>query len=407
MKKVFGLAATLIALIAIICGVLLCFNGCIDTPDVPEVGVGGSEVPGVGAGESEVPIDFTYSVNLDKTTCTIKGTTKTDVVDLVIPGKIDGYTVTTISPYAFNGSNIETVTLPDTIEMIEKGAFKNCKKLKSVHGLENCNGLKEIKADTFSCCEALQEISFPNTIESIGSSAFKECTNLRYVYGLENCTKLKDIQAMAFMSCEKLEKIRLPEGLEIIGKSAFQFCCDNLRNINIPSSVTLIGNMAFSYCLFLEEVKIPASVESIGNMAFYCCYSLEKINVDSKNPHWKSVSGVLYTKDMKTLHTFPSGKRCAEFNIPEGVTTIYSNAFSLPAYLWIIHIPSSVEKIGAEAISDAYFEYQLTIFYDGTIEMWNSIVKSNKWDFDTQYYAIYCTDGIIKKDGTVTYFDKQ
>ena len=137
-------------------------------------------------------------------------------------------------------------------------------------------------------------------------------------------------------------------------------------------------------------------------MAFYFCYSLEEINVDSNNPHWKSVDGVLYTKDMKTLHTFPSGKRCAEFNVPEGVTTIYSNAFSLPAYLRIIHIPSSVEKIGAEAIFDAYYEYQLTIVYNGTIEMWNSIVKSNKWDFDSQDYIILCTDGMIKKDGTVT-----
>lgn len=384
MKKVFGLAAMLIALIAIICGVLLCFNGCVDTPDVPS--------------------DFTYSVNIDKTTCIIKGTTKTDVVDLVIPGEIDGYTVTKISPYAFNGSNIETVTLPDTIEMIGEGAFKNCKKLKSVHGLENCNGLKEIKAYTFSYCEALQEISFPNTIESMGSSAFEECTNLRYVYGLENCTKLKEIQTMAFMACEKLEKIRLPEGLEIIGESAFRFCSDNLRNINIPSSVTSIGNMAFAICLSLKEVDIPASVESIGFMAFYFCYSLEEINVDSNNPHWKSVDGVLYTKDMKTLHTFPSGKRCAEFNVPEGVTTIYSNAFSLPAYLRVIHIPSSVEKIGAEAIYDAYYEYQLTIVYNGTIEMWNSIVKSNKWDFDSQDYIILCTDGTIKKDGTVTYY---
>ena len=390
MKKTFVLAATLIALIVIICGVLLCFNGCIDTPDVPVVGVG-----------SEVSSGFTYSVNIDKTTCIIKGTTKTDVVDLVIPGEIDGYTVTKISPYAFDGSNIETVTLPDTIEMIGEGAFKNCKKLKSVHGLENCNGLKEIKAYTFSYCESLQEISFPNTIESMGSSAFEECTNLRYVYGLENCTKLKEIPTATFRKCENLIKIDLPTGLETIGEAAFWFCA--FENINIPSSVISIGRLAFAFCC-LEEVNIPASVKSIGNMAFYYNYWLEAINVDSNNSHWKSVDGVLYTKDMKTLHTFPSGKRCAEFNVPEGVTTIYSNAFSLPAYLRVIHIPSSVEKIGAEAIFDAYHEYQLTIVYNGTIEMWNSIVKSNKWDFDSQDYIILCTDGTIKKDGTVTYY---
>ena len=393
MKKTFVLAATLIALIAIICGVLLCFNGCIDTPDVPVVGVG-----------SEVSSGFTYSVNIDKTTCIIKGTTKTDVVDLVIPEEIDGYTVTKISPYAFDGSNIETVTLPDTIEMIGEGAFKNCKKLKSVHGLENCNGLKEIKAYTFSYCEALQEISFPNTIESIGISAFEECTNLRYVYGLENCTKLKDIQTMAFVACEKLEKIRLPEGLETIGESAFRFCDDNLKNINIPSSVTSIGDMAFAICSSLKEIDIPASVKSIGYMAFYYCSSLEEINVDSNNPYWKSVDGVLYTKDMKTLHTFPCGKKCLEFSVPNGVTTFYRNAFSLTTYLQIIHLPSSIENLSSEIIYDPYHDYELRIYYDGTIEMWNAIVKSAKWDFESPNYTIHCTDGKIKKDGTVTYY---
>ena len=50
-----------------------------------------------------------------------------------------------------------------------------------------------------------------------------------------------------------------------------------------------------------------------------------------------------------------------------------------------------------------------TINYYGTIEEWNAIEKIGGWndnsDFDgvSTDFTIYCTDGQIAKDGTVTY----
>ena len=38
-----------------------------------------------------------------------------------------------------------------------------------------------------------------------------------------------------------------------------------------------------------------------------------------------------------------------------------------------------------------------------TLEQWNAIEKGVDWDLDTADYTIYCTDGQIAKDGTVTY----
>jgi hypothetical protein len=44
-----------------------------------------------------------------------------------------------------------------------------------------------------------------------------------------------------------------------------------------------------------------------------------------------------------------------------------------------------------------------SITYTSTVEKWKAIYKENYWDRDTPDYIIYCTDGTIAKDGTVTY----
>ena len=88
---------------------------------------------------------FTYSINPDGKTCTITGfdsdnptwrihsRVPTWSINVVIPDKIFGYTVTEIAPNAFNESTqIETVRIPDTIIKIGENAFVNCSSLTTV-----------------------------------------------------------------------------------------------------------------------------------------------------------------------------------------------------------------------------------------------------------------------------------
>src|SRR5664279_3848997 len=68
----------------------------------------------------------------------------------------------------------------------------------------------------------------------------------------------------------------------------------------IPSTtnglpVTSIGNSAF-YNKSLTNVTIPSSVTSIGDEAFAACYALTAITVDTNNPAYSSVAGVLFDK---------------------------------------------------------------------------------------------------------------
>lgn len=314
------------------------------------------------AADQIIPDSLNYVVNPDGETCTVTGL-KENVFDagyrLVIPKKIMGYTVTKIGVKAFEGNNFE-------------------------------------------------EVEFPDTIVSIGAYAFRNCENLRNVIGLENCTELTEIKEETFRGCKELELIILPEGLKTIGPLAFGNCYAALETVNIPSTVTSIKLGAFWNCMSIKEMNIPKSTQYIGDAAFDFCMDLEGISVDPENPYWCSVDGVLYSKDMKTLHTYVSGKRDAEFTIPDGVTTISYRAFSLPMHLKTLVIPSSVTEIGIEAFYDNLIEGQSistlkSIKYNGTVEMWDKIVKLMNWRSETLDCIIYCTDGQISKDGTVTY----
>ena len=63
-----------------------------------------------------------------------------------------------------------------------------------------------------------------------------------------------------------------------------------------------------------------------GNCIFRNCTSLEKIEVSEDNLGLKSVDGVLFEKDGKTLMQYPAGKKDTKYAIPKGTTDIFQFA---------------------------------------------------------------------------------
>ena len=295
--------------------------------------------------------EMLYTVNADGKTCTVTGAKDAETLFLNIPKETDGYTVTAIAPEAFSEYEIMIAIIPDTISKIGGGAFYSCKELRWVIGIEKCSSLTEIDEFTFAFCDSLLTIELPQSIEVIDECAFLECVML--------------------------------------------------TNISIPSNVNTIGLGAFGTCIRLKQINIPASVSVIGELAFAGTPSLKNLNVDESNPYWCYVDGVLYNKDMKTLHSYLNGKNDKSFTIPDGVTTIFNCAFAYHKNLEAIEIPNSVKKIGEDIFDSASKIH--TIRYDGTIEMWKKITKSFDWNEGAPNFTIYCTDGQITKDGTVTY----
>ena len=138
--------------------------------------------------------------------------------------------------------------------------------------------------------------------------------------------------------------VTIPDSVTEIGDYAF-YGCTSLTSVSIPNSVTLIGSRAFFGCTSLTSVSIPDSVTEIGYEAFFNCNKLTSIDVDPANTSYKSIEGILYTKDGATLMVCPVGTKLTSVTIPDSVTTIDDHAFYKCTSLTSVSIPDSVTTI--------------------------------------------------------------
>ena len=307
-------------------------------------------------GEYNTPDQLNYVVNSDQKTCTVTGAKDPTTLVLRIPKEIDGYIVTRIATAAFTENEMQTVIMP-------------------------------------------------NTIEVIGDSAFYGCTNLMQVKGMDECTSLTSIERAAFAYCDRLVSMKLPDNVQIIADHAF-YMCRYWRDATIPKNTQQVGSCAYAGCIMIKEVYIPKSVKTIGDAAFVTCEQLTDIIVDEANPYWISVDGVLYDKEMTTLYCYPIGRQEEILTVPEGVEHIYYKAFAVTLHLKEINLPSTIKTIGEEtfiSVKNANVEKIERLNYAGNIEMWKSIKKPKDWGDNSSNFVIVCTDGQISKDGTVTY----
>ncbi|MDR0638004.1 MAG: leucine-rich repeat domain-containing protein [Spirochaetaceae bacterium] len=125
-------------------------------------------------------------------------------------------------------------------------------------------------------------------------------------------------------------------------------------NVVIPATiggkaVVGIGEEAFPSNESLASVTIPDGVTGIGRSAFGGCSGLTAISVSSENRQYQDRDGVLFTKDGKTLHSYPAGKGGTAYTIPNGVTSIGASAFGGYTGLASVTIPASVTSIGDNA----------------------------------------------------------
>jgi hypothetical protein len=119
--------------------------------------------------------------------------------------------------------------------------------------------------------------------------------------------------------------------------------------LTIPSAiaslpVTSLANMAFYNCTSLTSVTIPDSVTNLQGDTFLECTHLTEIVVDTLNPVYTSVAGVVFDKSQTTLVMCPAG-RAGGYTIPNSVTSIEGEAFKACGLTSVV-IPDTVTSIG-------------------------------------------------------------
>ena len=111
--------------------------------------------------------DFEYE-ELEDGTVSIPGYSGEET-DVVIPGEIDGKSVTAIGDSAFeNCTSFTSIEIPDSATSIGGPAFGICTSLTSV---EIPDGVKSIEEETFLNCEALASAYIPPSAASIAHDA--------------------------------------------------------------------------------------------------------------------------------------------------------------------------------------------------------------------------------------------
>lgn len=218
--------------------------------------------------------------------------------NIVVPDVVNGKEPRKIGPQVFSNSNIETITLPDTIESIGDDAFSNT-NLKSV----TANNLCFLNKKCFYNCNQLSDIDL-SKVKEIGSEALYGCKSLPKqpdfssvdwvaekglagtyfnIVNLPNCTKTGE---NAFDSC-KAEEIIMNKATSI-GAQAF-YNCSNLKTLYIPNA-TGLANDNFNGCTNIKLIFAP-KIKSLrlsipSNVTIYA-YRLTSASLPQKYLEYK------------------------------------------------------------------------------------------------------------------------
>ena len=125
-----------------------------------------------------------------------------------------------------------------------------------------------------------------------------------------------------------------------IKKNVLTFNSDveELGFVSVPPSL---------HVMKIKSIVLPPKVQNVDMLKIREFKDAESVFVDESNPHIKSVDGVLFSKDMKTLIYYPRNKKDAEYTIPDTVTTIAHAAFAFCENLTKVNLSKNLELIDA------------------------------------------------------------
>jgi hypothetical protein len=316
-------------------------------------------------------------------------------------------TLVTIGNYAFGWTNIESLKIPEGVTSIGTGAFRS----SAVESVELPSTLTTIGDEAFAWCDNLQSITLPASLEKVEFNVFWNCYSLTDIYiegtpeipvttydgkgDLRNCpfsslenatvhfaagTKLSYLRSIVEDHTETgccavtwqidgewngitwalsvgnkvkltisgegkmpnatanastlsvrrraqartattypwaeyqkdVEAVQVDDGITSIADSAFQGFTA-LEEVTLPETVTTIGSYAFQSCTLLETVELPSQVETISTGAFESCEALKEVNIPNKV---ETIAAEAFAKTALTTVV-----------VPDSVTTIGENAF--------------------------------------------------------------------------------
>ena len=303
----------------------------------------------------------------------------------------------TIGKFAFNESTGYTgdLIIPDSVKEIGGAAFQQCESFDGELVLSK--NLEYIGDFAFNKCSRLKnkKIQIPATLKKIGDDytldgvnvglgshimynlgahagnfeEFEVDENNQYFKAVDGVLYTKDGKRLViYPTCKKNETYEILEGVQIL------------------DILSIAGNITMKTLIVPDSLIIEGTSEdddTVINNALYSYNSVENIEAKETNPNYKSVDGVLYTKDMKEVVSIASGRTKA-VTIPDGVETIRERAV-----YW--------NQIYYKKISNMYIPASLVNISDATMSRINSGTVKVEVSADNPVFTTDANNDLIRK----------
>lgn len=315
------------------------------------------------------------------------------VEEIIIPESVD---FTTIQDNAFNNCVVlKKLVIPSTVTTVGYSIFNSSKQISDVTLYYSGGSYGDLPDFVTTLCLGkdanVSALSAYSKLQKIILD--EENKSLMLVNGvLFNADETTLIKAPSGLN---LTEYVIPEGVSVISPGAFS---NNIKltNITIPNTVEKILSKAFEQCQALESIDIPSSVMTYGSDVFYGCSSLtnavlnigpedhgttsfngiaeyltkivfhegaffnadlykkaasyiKEYEVDDDNTTLTAVDGVLYSRDLSVLYSYPGGREGTAYTVPQGTKEIGNYAFN-SCNVTDLTVHYTVETIGYDAL---------------------------------------------------------
>lgn len=184
--------------------------------------------------------------------------------------------------------NLESITIPSSLTLIDGYAFSNNKKIKHI---TYPTGYPKMKGYAFNNM-GIESVSMPYATDSWDTGTFNNCYLLKRV---------------TFRGART-------QNSYMIGQCG-------IKRLVIPEGITKINQAAFRYDTYLEEAIIPSTITTMGGSCFADCFALKRV-------------------DFTALTAVPTGNSNMFLNvntnckliIPDDLYSTWSTAFTWSTY---------------------------------------------------------------------------
>jgi hypothetical protein len=312
---------------------------------------------------------------------------QSDIKTINIP---TGSRLNSIGNYAFSKTAITTFSVPETVKSIGPEAFFDARNLEEIKvAATNTNYASNSHGDLFDKTLQILIQAAPAATRTApakaGGDGDRKLANCQTqgrdnVFEFPSYTVIQvEENALAFnqASCYVLrfnDEITKEENESISDQKSRYFIYNDTGTTIKDGLYFNSSNEAAQQDRLLVAIptssistyKIDKEVEFITSSAFANLTSLQTITVDEQNTSYKSIDGILYSKDGTTLVAVPRNYQTSAITVPATTKKINKFAFYGLNNPITLTIQGTIESIGAHAFEDSTINFTSPLLEQNT-----------------------------------------